>query len=276
MSGSWSFSNRSVVEERTRFVIAHEDELYTMAELCRIYGISRETGYYWLHRYREGGLEALRELGRAPRRHPNQTPEEIEQAVLELRRGHMTWGARKLKRVLERDHPGRRWPAASTMGAMLAREGLVVRRRKRQRTPSYRQPFAAADAPNRVWCADFKGWFRTGDGARMDPLTSATRAALPGRGENRQPTGAGHLRGGVSRARHAGGDSQRQRRALCLPGYCRSVAAGGVVDEAGDCAGAHCRWTSGAEWATRADASHAEAGDGLAARGQSTRAAASF
>ncbi|PYX11021.1 MAG: hypothetical protein DMG88_00415 [Acidobacteria bacterium] len=90
MSGSWSFSNRSVVEERTRFVIAHEDELYTMAELCRIYGISRETGYYWLHRYREGGLEALRELGRAPRRHPNQTPEEIEQAVLELRRGHMT------------------------------------------------------------------------------------------------------------------------------------------------------------------------------------------
>ena len=177
MSGSWSFSNRSVVEERTRFVIAHEDELYTMAELCRIYGISRETGYYWLHRYREGGLEALRELGRAPRRHPNQTPEEIEQAVLELRRGHMTWGARKLKRVLERDHPGRRWPAASTMGAMLAREGLVVRRRKRQRTPSYRQPFAAADAPNRVWCADFKGWFRTGDGARMDPLTSATRTA---------------------------------------------------------------------------------------------------
>ena len=102
--------------------------------------VRRQVNEDWLHRYREGGLEALRELGRAPRRHPNQTPEEIEQAVLELRRGHMTWGARKLKRVLERDHPGRRWPAASTMGAMLAREGLVVRRRKRQRTHFHVEP----------------------------------------------------------------------------------------------------------------------------------------
>lgn len=160
-----------MVEERTRFVIEHEDEQYTMTELCRIYGISRETGYEWLQRYREGGLKALEDLGRAPRRHPNQTPEAIEQAVLELRRWHMTWGARKLKCRLERDHPGSRWPAASTIGEMLARAGLVVARKKRRRTPPYTQPFASADAPNRVWCADFKGWFRTQDGTRIDPLT---------------------------------------------------------------------------------------------------------
>lgn len=159
------------MEERTRFVLEQEGGRYAMAELCRIYGIARETGYYWLRRYRAGGLEALRDIGRGPHRHPNQTPVAIEEVVLELRRAHMTWGPRKLKRVLEREDPQRVWPAASTMGAMVAREGLVIPRRKRRRIPPYSQPFAAADAPNRVWCADFKGWFRTGDGERIDPLT---------------------------------------------------------------------------------------------------------
>src|SRR5437764_13305243 len=80
-------------------------------------------------------------------------------------------GSRKLKRVQERDEPGRVWPAASTIGALLKREGLVVGRRKRRKTPAYTEPLAHADGPNRVWCAEFKGWFRTGDGGRIDPLT---------------------------------------------------------------------------------------------------------
>jgi transposase InsO family protein len=109
--------------------------------------------------------------GGAPQRHPNQTGEEIERAVLELRRAHMSWGARKLKWVLERERPQECWPAASTIGTMLAREGLVVARKQRRRVPPYTQPFAAADEPNRIWCADFKGWFRAGDGTRIDPLT---------------------------------------------------------------------------------------------------------
>jgi putative transposase len=161
----------SVVDERTRFVLERERGLHTMTELCEVYNITRETGYYWLRRYQQGGLEALQDRDRAPRQHPNQTPEEIEEAVLELRRAHMSWGPRKLKRVLEREESQRPWPAASTIGEMLAREGLVVARKKRRRAPPYTQPFASADAPNRVWCADFKGWFRTGDGERIDPLT---------------------------------------------------------------------------------------------------------
>jgi len=161
----------SVVDERMRFVLEYERGLHTMTDLCAIYDIARETGYYWLRRYEQGGLEALRDRGRAPQRHPNQTPERVEEAVLELRRAHMSWGPRKLKRVLEREAPNRAWPAASTIGAMVAREGLVVPRKKRRRTPPYTEPFASADAPNRVWCADFKGWFETQDGKRVDPLT---------------------------------------------------------------------------------------------------------
>ena len=159
------------MDQRTRFVCEYERGQCTMTDLCAVYGIARETGYYWLRRHQQGGLEALRDRSRAPERHPNQTPERIEQAVLELRREHMSWGPRKLKRVLEREDPEQGWPAASTIGALLAREGLVVARKKRRRTPPYTQPFAAAEEPNQVWCADFKGWFATQDGERIDPLT---------------------------------------------------------------------------------------------------------
>src|SRR6202142_3810346 len=161
----------SVVNEGMRFVMEQESGLHSMTELGGIYNIAGETGYYWLRRYRQGGLEALQDRGRAAHQHPTETPEEIAAAVLELRRAHMIWGPRKLKRVLEREEPQRSWPAASTIGALLAREGLVVARKKRRRAPPYTEPFASADAPNRVWCADFKGWFLTGDGERIDPLT---------------------------------------------------------------------------------------------------------
>jgi len=161
----------SVMEERARFVFEQERGERTMSELCQSFGVSRETGYVWLRRYREQGLAGLVELDRGARRHPNQTPEESERAVLELRQAHMRWGPRKLKRILERDQPHRVWPAASTIGALLKREGLVVARRKARRTPPYGEPLAHADGPNRVWCADFKGWFRTRDGERIDPLT---------------------------------------------------------------------------------------------------------
>ena len=161
----------SVLEEKIRFVMEYERDERSMKALCGSFGISRETGYVWLRRYRQYGLEGLLELNRAPRLHPNQTPTAIEEAVLELRQVHMTWGPRKLKRVLERDQPGRGWPATSTMGEMVKRAGLVVSRRKRRRTEPYTEPLGHAVESNRVWCADFKGWFRSGDGTRIDPLT---------------------------------------------------------------------------------------------------------
>jgi transposase InsO family protein len=154
-----------------RFVFEYERDEQTMTELCQSYGIARETGYVWLRRYRAFGVAGLVEMNRAAERHRNQTPARIEQAVLELRQAHMRWGPRKLKRVLERDQPGRAWPAKSTIGEIVKRAGLVVARKKRRKTAPYREPLAHADAVNRVWCADFKGWFRTGDGTRIDPLT---------------------------------------------------------------------------------------------------------
>lgn len=142
-----------------------------MTELCARHGISRQAGYETVARYQQEGWAGLEERSRAPHRHPNQMELEIEREILELRQAHMRWGPRKLKAVLERECPGRKWPAASTMGELLRREGLVIPRKKRRRVDPYTAPFAAATMPNRVWCGDFKGWGRAQNGERIDPLT---------------------------------------------------------------------------------------------------------
>src|ERR1039458_8659589 len=112
----------SAMEEKLRFVFEYDRDEQTMTELCRQFEISRETGYVWLRRYRQHGLEGL----------------------LELNQAHMHWGPRKLKRILERDQPGRLWPAISTVGEIVRRAGLVVPRKKRRRTEPYTQPLAHA------------------------------------------------------------------------------------------------------------------------------------
>ena len=161
----------SVLDQRKELVEEYESGLVTMAELCRIYEISRETGYKWVKRYQEQSWKGLEDLSRAPQRHPNQTTPELEERILDLRREHPRWGARKLQAYLEQKYSRIKWPAASTMGDLLQREGLIIPRRVRRKTPPYTQPLAHAGEPNQVWCVDFKGWFRTGDGERIDPLT---------------------------------------------------------------------------------------------------------
>jgi putative transposase len=160
-----------IVEKRTQFVKQWLAREWTMTELCARHGISRQAGYNTLARYQELGWEGLEPRSHAPRRHPNQTAAELEQRIVELRQEHMRWGPRKLKAVLERREPATSWPAASTVGGLLRGEGLVIARRKRHRVDPYRAPFASARQPNSVWCADFKGWARTQDGERIDPLT---------------------------------------------------------------------------------------------------------
>lgn len=160
-----------VMEERMKFVMECPDGEWSKAELCRIYGISRPTADKWLARYAEAGVEGLADRSRATRHHPNRVSEAVEAAVVALRQAHGHWGPKKLRVVLARERPGRLWPATSTIGEILARHGLSVPRKRRRRTPPYTQPFAASDGPNAVWCVDHKGWFRTGDGRRCEPLT---------------------------------------------------------------------------------------------------------
>jgi transposase InsO family protein len=161
----------SAVEQRKAFIAACQTGEESVAELCRQYGVSRQTGFKWRKRFADGGEAGLEEKSRAPHHQFQQMLEEVASEVVGLRRQHPRWGPRKLKAWLERKAPEIQWPAASSIGALLQREGLVIGRRRRTRTPGYSEPLRHADGPNRVWCTDFKGWFYCGDGARCDPLT---------------------------------------------------------------------------------------------------------
>lgn len=159
------------MDERRKFVREHRRQAVSMSELCSRFGISRRTGYKWLARFDELGEPGLSDRSRAPAKHPNTTPQELENVIVELRRAHMRWGPRKLRAWLKTRRPEREWPAASTFGDILRRHGLVLPFTARRRCPPFTHPLAHANGPNAVWCADFKGWFRTIDGSRCDPLT---------------------------------------------------------------------------------------------------------
>lgn len=131
-----------------------------MSELCREHGISRKTGYKWVQRFEDGGLPNLMDRSRAPRRQPHAVSDEVVEALVGLRNKHPTWGPRKLLAVLDRKHPDVRWPAASTVGEILKRHGLIQPRKRRRRTPVSTHPLAAAREPNDIWCVDYKGKFR--------------------------------------------------------------------------------------------------------------------
>ena len=169
-----AWRNVSPMEERVRFIFEAQLGLWTMTELCERYGISRKTGYKWQKRFNEQGIDGIRELSRAPKHCPHRTPEEVVKRVLEERQRHPKWGPKKLAQALKRCGDPFQVPAPSTIGGILQRHGLV-RRRRRRRGAVGRWPGTLTEPQraNHVWGVDFKGWFRTGNGQRCDPLTAS-------------------------------------------------------------------------------------------------------
>jgi putative transposase len=165
------WSQLSPMDQKTQFIADYLRRSLSVTELCDHYGISRKTGYKWIERYEHGGLASLAERSRRPHACPTQTPEEVVQALTEARERHPSWGAKKLLAFLSGRHPDRAWPAHSTVCDLLARHGLVRKPRARRRVGHPGQPSTAMSAPNLVWCADFKGQFKTRDGLYCYPLT---------------------------------------------------------------------------------------------------------
>ena len=158
------------MEERLK-LIADRLAGYSATELSVIYGVSRKTVYKWTERYERLGQDGLKEHCRAPVSHPNQTDEEIIGGLVEAKLLHMNWGPKKLLGFLKGCQPQVKWPSVRTAEKWLKKHGLVRARRLRKRTPPYSEPFLACDAPNKVWSADYKGQFKTGDGRWCYPLT---------------------------------------------------------------------------------------------------------
>ena len=161
------------MDQRLAFIADWLRDEWTMTELAARYQISRKTAYKWVDRDDADPAAGLADRSRAPKAHGRAMPASMRDAILALRRGHPQWGPKKLRAILRERHPCEAWPAASTMGDLLHREGVSQPRRRTRYVVPLTQPFAAARAPNDVWTADFKGWFRTVDQTRCDPLTVA-------------------------------------------------------------------------------------------------------
>lgn len=167
----------SVMEERLRFV-ARRLEGEGMSDLCREFGISRKTGYKIFNAYKEHGLEALCDRSRRPVRYANQLPEAIERLIIDCKRDKPHWGARKIRELLVRRLAGDvRIPAKSTVHAVLDRHGLVKRGRQRRRNKVQGTVLSAGATANALWCADYKGEFKLGNGQYCYPLTVTDHAS---------------------------------------------------------------------------------------------------
>jgi transposase InsO family protein len=160
-----------VMSERNKMVSDYLSGDYAISELAAQYAISRKTAYKWISRQSAGGWTALVDQSRAPHHHPNAVDTEIEQLLLALKARWPLWGAPKLRRKLLEEAGAQRCPAESTVSEILRRHGLSRMARRRRRSVPSETPFAPCQAANMVWCADFKGWFRTGDGNKCTPLT---------------------------------------------------------------------------------------------------------
>ena len=164
------------MEERLRFVARILDD-ESMSAMCRSFGISRKTGYKIYNRYKEHGLEALCDRSRRPVRYANQLPVPVERLIVDLKSEKPHWGARKIRELLVRRLAGDvRIPAKSTVHAVLDRHGLVKRARKR-RSRAQGTPLSSSHAPNQLWCLDFKGEFKLGNGRYCYPLTASDHAS---------------------------------------------------------------------------------------------------
>lgn len=178
------FQETCAVEERIAMLRDYDMGVFAVSELCRRYGVSRETFYVWKRRRESGAAGWFGEGSHAPETCPHRTGEEIADAIVAERERFAHFGPKKIRARLIAARPDIRWPAASTMGDILKAAGLVAPRRRRRRPIATTEIAPVPLAANAEWAIDFKGWFRTRDGKRCDPLTvtdAASRYAIEAR-----------------------------------------------------------------------------------------------
>jgi putative transposase len=165
----WKDTN--AMEQRVQFITDWLRKRHTVSDLCALYGISRKSGYKWIDRYQHEGPDWVLDRSHAARVVANKTPLEVEQALMQMRALHPTWGARKLLHVVGLQQPALMLPHESTVCAMLKRNGLITAKPRRRAIGHPGRPSSVTSAPNDSWSADFKGQFRLGNGKYTYPLT---------------------------------------------------------------------------------------------------------
>ena len=136
------------MDERVEFIAAYLSGTVPVTDLCAAAGISRKAAYKWIRRYEREGPRGLYDRSRARHTQAHRTPADQVERIIAVRKRHR-WGARKLKDRLQTLWPKEHWPAASTIGAILDREGLIKPRPKpRPKATPSPHPLIEPQAPN--------------------------------------------------------------------------------------------------------------------------------
>ena len=165
------------MEERIALMRAYDSGAYSVSQLCEQWGVSRETFYVWRRRRDSGDEHWFEDRSRAPNRCPHATPPEVVAKIIELRKQFPYFGPKKIRARLAMGEAGLAVPATSTIGDILKQHGLVQSKPRRRQPVAQGEIEAGATEPNGEWAIDFKGWFRTADGTRCDPLTLTDTAS---------------------------------------------------------------------------------------------------
>lgn len=165
-------NKRLTFEDKAKLVGELELGQEKVVEICRRWRISRQCAYKWWRRFQAAGLSGLQECPRTPHRQPRRLSAQWKERIAAARQKHPRWGAKKLRVYLRQTYARVRLPAVSTIGEELRRSGQARGRPRRAPGPEVLwAPRLRARGANAVWTVDFKGWFRTGDGQRCEPLT---------------------------------------------------------------------------------------------------------
>ena len=165
------------MDERVLFIADYLRKSNNFSQLCERYGISRKTGYKWVERYRATGADGLIERSRRPHRAGQETPYAIRQAILELRDQRDPPGPKKLQALLAQRFDEDAVPSKTTIYNILRRAGKIEPQRRAKCIKASPAKLRPASEPNELWSADYKGQFKTRDGAWCYPLTVMDHAS---------------------------------------------------------------------------------------------------
>jgi putative transposase len=160
------------MNEKIKFISAYlTNEDATFQELCERFNISCKTGYKYINRYEQEGIDGLKERSRAPHIQAKRMPSHVESSILDVKYHHPTWGSKKIRNWLIQERGELLWPAKSTIDDLLKRHGLVIPAKRKRTVAPYTNPFVLCGKANDSWSIDYKGQFLLGNKQLCYPLT---------------------------------------------------------------------------------------------------------
>ena len=164
----WKETN--VMDQRTDFILRVFQKGDSFTSLCKDYGISAKTGYKWLNRFFDEGIDGLVDRSRRPHRHASQLCEDVICKLIKLKQAHTSWGPKKIVDLYKRQYGNA--PSRSSARRIFSKAGLISKRRHRIVKANQRiENRMVSRAPNDIWTIDFKGWWYTQDRRKCEPLT---------------------------------------------------------------------------------------------------------